>query len=280
MKNLISILAIAITFCDCNSNPTVSDKEAKNNSDSIPAKDSLIVQVPLDTITTLKDFTGDSAFFKAPNGKVYKMIASIDSSMMEETSSDFAPANKSLAGLNCENDKFAGTHRKAAKTSIVTGSYRKFESLEEFLATLQDDEEMRIHPEISRDENNKRVAEEKRNVHLKNVYLAAIVRESDNDFHIIITDGKGTYFNIENSGLLSTSSANYTALKKARTQIEDFFGEYCSSKYWKMSPIIEIEVKGSLFYDIDHKPGIVGPNGLKPTTAWEIHPITDIKFYE
>lgn len=280
MKNLISILAIAITFCACNSNTTVSNKETKNNSDSIPKKDSVIVHTPLDTITTLKDFSGDSTFFKAPNGKVYKMIASLDSSMLEESSSNFSAANKSLASLNCENDKFAGTHRKASKTSIVSASYKKYESLEEFLNTLQSDDEMQNHPEISRDENNKRVAEEKRNVHLKNVYLAAIVRESDNDFHIIITDGKGTYFNIENSGLPSTSSANYPALKKARTQIEDFFGEYCSSKYWKMSPIIEIEVKGSLFYDIDHKPGIVGPNGLKPTTAWEIHPITDIKFYE
>ena len=37
-------------------------------------------------------------------------------------------------------------------------------------------------------------------------------------------------------------------------------------------------VCGSLFYDISHSPGTVGPQGLRPGTAWEIHPVTSIVF--
>jgi hypothetical protein len=41
-----------------------------------------------------------------------------------------------------------------------------------------------------------------------------------------------------------------------------------------------VTVEGSLFYDVDHAPGAVGPRDMKPTTAWEIHPITQIQVNE
>jgi hypothetical protein len=36
-------------------------------------------------------------------------------------------------------------------------------------------------------------------------------------------------------------------------------------------------IEGSLFFDIDHAAGVVGPEGKRPKKAWEIHPITKIK---
>jgi hypothetical protein len=64
-----------------------------------------------------------------------------------------------------------------------------------------------------------------------------------------------------------------------RKQVEDFFGELCKTKYAVFENGIKlVEVKGPLFYDIDHRPGKVGPEGRRPKTAWEIHPISNIKF--
>jgi len=29
---------------------------------------------------------------------------------------------------------------------------------------------------------------------------------------------------------------------------------------------------------VDHAAGVVGPQGMRPSTAWEIHPVTKIEF--
>jgi hypothetical protein len=37
---------------------------------------------------------------------------------------------------------------------------------------------------------------------------------------------------------------------------------------------VAVSVTGSLFWDGEHRfPNNVGPEGLRPTKAWEIHPI-------
>jgi hypothetical protein len=48
------------------------------------------------------------------------------------------------------------------------------------------------------------------------------------------------------------------------------------SSYRKYNHPIPVIVEGSLFFDIDHVAGVVGPQGMRPTTAWEIHPITKL----
>jgi len=45
----------------------------------------------------------------------------------------------------------------------------------------------------------------------------------------------------------------------------------------KLKKPIAVEVQGSLFYDIDHEPGVVGPLDMQPRTAWEIHPISELQ---
>ena len=41
---------------------------------------------------------------------------------------------------------------------------------------------------------------------------------------------------------------------------------------------VPIYLEGSLFYDTEHRPGVVGPAFARPKTAWEIHPISKILF--
>lgn len=51
-------------------------------------------------------------------------------------------------------------------------------------------------------------------------------------------------------------------------------------KYEKHDPPVPVEITGPLFFDVDHDAGVVGPQGHRPKTAWEIHPVMDIKFLQ
>lgn len=191
------------------------------------------------------------------------------------------PVKKAKANsekLDCTSDEFRGKKRAAVKTAVVSATLQNYGSLDEFMQSLQADSTMTRLCKASTTTSTLRIEAEQRNVRVKNVFIYAIVREDDNDFHIIIGDEKGNYFNVENSGLPPENSPYYPALLKARKQFEDKFGEFCHSRYKKFEKPIEVEIEGSLFYDIDHKPGVVGPAGMRPTTSWEIHPVTDMKF--
>ena len=234
------------------------------NFKSIPTISVHSKVVLADTITALsKQKIGSKSFFKAPNGKVYQVT--------------FENPNEGLDRdrLHCDTDDFFGTARKTPKTTLVTADLENFDVLKTFLSGLPGDNSMIKNPLIKASPN-KRVIEEKRNVKLTKVFLIAIKREPDNDYHMIIGDSKGNFFNTENSGLISTSPKK---LKDVRKAIVDFMGGgFCSSKYQKFSPGIPIELEGSLFYDTEHKPGIVGPSDARPKTSWEIHPISNIIF--
>ena len=53
-----------------------------------------------------------------------------------------------------------------------------------------------------------------------------------------------------------------------------------SQSYHRFHPPVAVTVSGSLFYDVDHPPGAVGPVWAKPKTAWEIHPVTALSFVQ
>ena len=70
-------------------------------------------------------------------------------------------------------------------------------------------------------------------------------------------------------------------INAVRTYLKNYFGStLCTSTgYTKFTPAIRVKLlKGSLFFDIDHTAGTVGPTGLRPNTAWEMHPIQAISF--
>jgi hypothetical protein len=133
--------------------------------------------------------------------------------------------------------------------------------------------------------NSDRVAQEKRNIHVKG-FLYASSREADNDFHLIVGDAPNAaqeaYMTMEVSGLPPANSAAFAALNAARTSFEQFFGtkNLPGAGYHFYQPPIPAEVEGSLFFDATHSTGQApGPPSLKSRmpTIFEVHPITSIK---
>jgi hypothetical protein len=181
-------------------------------------------------------------------------------------------------------DNFAGTDRKAAKTSVSDAPPTTRADVAELLANLpaSDDQMLNHNPPISKSADSDRVIEEQQNVVVLNGFIYAVAKESDNDYHVILgtaPGGPGQYVNVEISGL-PASGPFRAPLRDVRTKFQDFFGStIAGSGYHKFTGNpIPVRITGSLFYDIDHPPGAVGPADTKPQTAWEIHPVTDIEF--
>ncbi len=198
----------------------------------------------------------------------------------EEELKKMTPLERSTALANSDN--FAGTDRKAAKTSISTAQVETFSVVDDLLDSLPDDSSMRSHtPPIPQTAGSDRVTEEQRNVSVT-AFLYAVKSESDNDFHVIIgTDDPASsrrYMNVEISGLPPTGPAR-APLKAVRDKFKaQFANAPIGSSYHKFNPPIPVQVTGSIFFDMDHVGGTVGPSGMRPATAWEIHPVTDIDF--
>jgi hypothetical protein len=216
-------------------------------------------------------------------GKRFEFAETDDPGTEEElyakTVSPLNPAERMAASNSAE---FAGTDRKAAKTSTSDAPVEDLETLEAVLASLPDDAKMLDHrPKITRDEDSDRVKEEKRNVHFY-AYLYASKKEADNDYHVILGSAKSTadseFMTAEVSGLPRTGPdrAKLKAVRKAFEQ--EFADNPIGTRYRTFRVPIRVEVTGSLFFDVDHRAGVVGPDDLKPQTAWEVHPVTDIVF--
>jgi hypothetical protein len=144
------------------------------------------------------------------------------------------------------------------------------------------DQQMLQHePPITESATSGRVAEEQGNVTVQ-AYLYATKKEADNDYHLILGTSdqpeSGSYMTAEVSGLPDSGSAR-TRLQVPRDAFKAFFSSSpIGTAYKKFNPPIPLRVTGSLFFDIDHRAGAVGPTGFKPQTAWEIHPVTAIEF--
>lgn len=206
---------------------------------------------------------------KLPNGQVYQITFEEDTSSEER------------GILNCDSDVFEGIDRAEAKTSFVTTKVEVFNGIEALFGTLPVDELMEQKGGITKTgAKAARINVEQRAVQLGSVSLYAIKREADGDFHLIIGNRKdnGVYINAEISGLPDVKSPYYTRLAWVRQNAEKIFGELCSNGYYQFSPAIPTVLEGSLFFDIDHKDGTIGPKGKRPITAWEIHPVTNIGF--
>jgi hypothetical protein len=252
-KNLLRPLSFLLFFCGFLSTKSLFSQTIKR-----------------DTITDLSNPRFKNAVYKAPNGKFYKVEFSDDPF-------DNVQSEDILVAANCLDSAFAGTARKGAKTSEVVAKVEDFASVSALLKTLVKDAVVRAKLKS----NSPRIAEEKHYVRLtKDTYLFAFKKESDNDYHVIIGDNKdskkATLFNVEISGLAASKNKNFTAV---RTAFEKQFVQVCSSSYviFAQNPI-KISIEGSTFFDVDHKPGQIGPIGFQPATNWEIHPISKIKF--
>jgi hypothetical protein len=181
-------------------------------------------------------------------------------------------------------DVFAGKKRALSKVSIPkNGKDITVNTVNELFSYLPlPDKEMRKQG-ISSAPTSTRSEYETTIVRVKKAYLKYIKRESDNDYHIVIssTPTGGKYFNIECSALpKSKTFASYKALVRIRAKFESLIGgEYCSDN-WKDMNSQPISVTGAFYFDIDHGIDAAGPACCKSHTCWELHPITDIKFIQ
>jgi hypothetical protein len=223
-------------------------------------------EIVCDTITDFSNPLCNKAVFKSATGQTYEV------EFLEEENIE-----RGLESVNCLDSIFTGKARSKPKLTIVTASFEEFETVSALIKSLA--KESIIRPKVAG--NNNRISLEKRNVRLlKDTYLFAFKKESDNDYHVIIGDHKdpkkATFLNAEISGL---ANATDKRLRLVRQTFETQFVQVCNSAYavFAKNPI-KIQIEGSLFYDIDHKAGQIGPKGFRPTTTWEIHPISKITF--
>ena len=213
--------------------------------------------------------------FVSPKGRTHLLTLTMERDDFEKNQA----TSTSITGAS-DPEGFRGTDRQAAKLSVADAPSETFPDVAELIATLPSDDDM-LGMGISRDATSDRVTEEKRNVVVTG-FLYAVKHENDNDFHLIVgTDpdaGAVTYLNVEVSGL-PPGGPNRAKLRAPRTAFKTFFSDQTfGSNYTKINPPVAVRISGSLFFDVDHRAGVVGPQGLRPNTAWEIHPATDITF--
>jgi hypothetical protein len=196
-----------------------------------------------------------------------------------------APAVARTANIP-ESDVFNGKARRVAKTIIFNGQEESFNSIAGLFSTLPESDHM-IGLHIGNEPDVKRVAEEKRNVRV-NAFIYAFRKEDDNDYHVILGDAPGTpnpqYLNVEVSGIpVGGTDENRNQLWEVRKTFKEAFGlgDEGPNSYHRPHPPVPVQVTGSLFWDSEHEhPQTVGPNDVKPKTAWEIHPISRMVFLD
>jgi hypothetical protein len=187
------------------------------------------------------------------------------------------------ASLNAiVNEPFTGHDRATAKTVVVKGPAKTYKDLKALLKALPSDQAM-LHHSPSITKNSPRVREENQNVKVLACWIYAVKHEADNDFHVILgssnSAASSVFLNAEICGI-PKASPSVNELKKVRQAFVSLIGlnhaEQAYKGFVKLGAPLLVIVEGSLFYDVDHPPGAVGPAGLKPKTSWEIHPITAI----
>ena len=179
-------------------------------------------------------------------------------------------------------DVFTGKYRKTAKTTFTSARVENFPTLETLFVPLTADHVMVAQfPQLrgTRGNDTPRVAPERRNVKVR-AWLYWAERESDRDFHVILGNtaqltSATLFMNTEVSGL---PEANPTKrpFPQRLSDIRALLAKHPHKRGLFVNPV-PVEVTGSLFWDGQHRaPHTVGPEGLRPTKAWEVHPIKQI----
>jgi hypothetical protein len=219
-------------------------------------------------------------------GKTYRLLATVDQGAFEE---HVKPEEKGVAAGTTSADTFHGSDRKDPKTTIVADAkveeFASVSALVKDITTKHPDADMKESSGITKDTMT-RVGAEKRNVKVKG-YIHAFKKESDNDYHVILGDAPDVtppvYLNVEVSGIpVGGAAANRKQLVAVRNEFKAQFGLSARgpNRYQRPSDPIPVQITGSLFWDVDHPPGAVGTGELKPKSAWEIHPVSEIVFLD
>jgi hypothetical protein len=203
-------------------------------------------------------------------------------SQVDEVEAAEAAASPSKAVSPDSGDIFAGTDRRDPKTSVATGGLKSFSTVAALRSSFPKDNYMKGLG-ITRAPDSERTLEEQYNVSVEG-YIYAASKESDNDFHLIVGDKNcaagDCFINVEVSGLpQDPADPSYPTLSAVRMKFLAYFNnQQPPRRYKQFAPPIAVALTGSVFFDVDHPAGAVGPAGFKPSSAWEIHPLTDITF--
>ncbi|MGE5108997.1 MAG: hypothetical protein ACM3H8_15770 [Sphingobacteriales bacterium] len=242
-----------------------------------------------DTISSLEQTIADSGFFKSRKGKVYPVFKSVDTSIAEGLSLTTTRSVVMAAPLSPEAEaqidlifspESDNPVREQAKTTKAPGARKAFSSTVKLFNTLPADD---IMDTFNIGHKTTRVKPEEKNITLKKVYIYLIIREDDNDYHMIIGD-KPNYqdatvrFNAEISGLPKKFPDIKITLKNIRQKIAENIGFVPKKAANNNGTSIPVKISGSLFYDAHHKGKFGGQGKIKSTTIWEIHPVTSITF--
>jgi len=252
----------------------------RNTKDYQPGKINLLVS-PTGKLTIIKILDRAEAWVEDKDQLSEGNAMGFEATGNRMVDPNLTDEQKDRIRLNaCKNARFAGLSRSKVKTSLAHNQAQSFTSLPKFLNALFPDDDMKVVVRALSKPYADRAIQEDKIVTVKNVFLLAYAREKDNDYHLILTNFDRTlFFNAELSGLPGNSAKTYQTLKGVRAAFENFPGGVKCGKYTFLeTPLKILSIKGALFFDVDHPAGQVGPLGARPTTAWEIHPVTQIKF--
>jgi hypothetical protein len=187
----------------------------------------------------------------------------------------FAP--KAAKKTELPADFFSGSFRSGAKTSFSTARVQSFATLDALFGPLPEDKTMtQQFPKLLTSADTARVAPEKRSVKV-NAFIYWIASEDDRDFHVVLGSTPTlttttVFMNSEISGL-PPSHPTRVPFPQRRVDIRAILKNHKNVKGLFVMPV-PVTMTGSLFWDGEHRfPNNVGPEVLRPTKAWEIHPI-------
>jgi hypothetical protein len=247
-----------------------------------PPAGTVVFMPPVPAVTPAVPAVASAVPTVTIKGRTYRLLDTGDPGEFEDRGQ---PAAATAAGITGD-DSFKGQDRLVPKTTIVDAEVEEFPTvaalLEQLLEQFPDDKMAGMG--ITRSTNT-RVAPEKRNVRVTGFIHAFKKEKNDNDYHVILGDGPDAdnpvYMNVEVSGIpVGGTNDNRKKLVAVRDEFKQAFGlgRTGPANFFKPHEPIPVRITGSLFWDVDHKPGVVGPAGMRPKTSWEIHPISQIEF--
>jgi len=188
-----------------------------------------------------------------------------------------------------QSEVFTGAFRPEAKTSYATRKTEKLTQVDTLMRSLPTDMQMtQMHHElVTKDKNHQnhepRIDLETRNVTVK-AWLYWVGPQADNDFHLVLGDTSGltsmtVFMNSEVSGL-PPARPTQPPFMDLRRKLKQLIADNADKNGAFVTPV-PVQITGSLLWDGEHRnPHNVGPKkpvDMRPTKAWEIHPISDLK---
>jgi hypothetical protein len=173
-------------------------------------------------------------------------------------------------------------YRVMAKTSFASGSLETFAGLKPLFNPLPRDAKMSQHfpPLVKKTGNTTpRIDLEKRNVRVP-AWIYWVAKESDHDYHVVLGStaeltSTTIFMNSEVSGL-PEANPNKSPFPQRPAGIRATLANHENENGLFVCPVAVIVI-GSLLWDGEHRaPNAVGPEGLQPAKAWEIHPIRQL----